>query len=269
MVNIHQKSLIILCLILSACAPVLSTPVSQTRPDLEQYFQGHKGAFVLYDQKANSYIRYNPERCAEQFLPASTYKILNALIGLETGIIPDENYVIKWDGQTWPIAVWNQDHTLKSAFQNSVVWYFLELARRVGPEKMKKYVEAADYGNKDITGPSDAFWLDGNLRISADQQVEFLKRFYAGDLPFSKRSLEIVKVLMIVDKKDTFTLSGKTGSVVRVATYQGWFVGYLETQGNVYFFATNMESTNPDGLANGATARQISLDILKSLKLLP
>jgi beta-lactamase class D len=74
---------------------------------------------------------------------------------------------------------------------------------------------------------------------------------------------------MIVDKKDTFTLSGKTGSVVRVATYQGWFVGYLETLGNVYFFATNMESTDPDGLANGATARQISLDILKSLKLLP
>jgi beta-lactamase class D len=260
---------LLFCLLLSACVPVKPTQVTETRPDMEQYFQGHKGAFVLFDQKNNKYIRYNPERCSEQFLPASTFKILNALIGLETGVIPDENYVIKWDGKIWPIKEWNQDHTLKSAVQNSVVWYFLELARRAGPEKLKKYVEAADYGNKDITGPSDAFWLDGNLRISADQQVEFLKRFYAEDLPFSKRSLGTVKSLLILDKNDTFTLSGKTGSVVRVATYQGWFVGYLETQGNVYFFATNMESDDPDGLANGATARQISLDILKSLKLLP
>lgn len=267
--KIRRVSISFLFLILAACIPAQPAAESTVQPDLGKFFQGRKGAFVLYDQKANSYIRYNPERCDEQFLPASTFKILNALIGLETGIIPDENYVIKWDGQTWPIAVWNQDHTLKSAFQNSVVWYFLELARRVGPEKLKKYVEAADYGNKDISGPSDAFWLEGNLRISANQQVEFLKRFYAGDLPFSKRSLEIVKGFMILDKKDTFTLSGKTGSVVRVATYQGWFVGYLETKRDVYFFATNMESTDPDGLANGATARQISLDILKNLKLLP
>jgi len=81
--------------------------------------------------------------------------------------------------------------------------------------------------------------------------------------------LKIVKNLLVIDKSGTFTLSGKTGSVVRVSNYQGWFVGYLETQENVYFFATNMESTDPDGLANGATARQISLDILKNLKLLP
>jgi len=267
MTRIHL--FLLLCILLSGCVPVKPTQVTETRPDLEQYFQGHKGAFVLFDQKNNKYIRYNPERCTEQFLPASTFKILNALIGLETGIIPDENYVIKWDGKIWPITVWNQNHTLKSAIENSVVWYFLELARRVGPEKLKKYVEAADYGNKDISGQSDAFWLEGNLRISADQQVEFLKRFYANDLPFSRRSLETVKGLLILDNKDTFTLSGKTGSVVRTAMYQGWFVGYLETQENVYFFATNMESTDPDGLANGATARQISLDILKSLKLLP
>lgn len=257
------------CIFVVGCSPVKSTPAVNIRPDLENYFQGRKGAFVLYDRANNSYIRYNPERCAEQFLPASTFKILNSLIGLETGVIPDENYVIVWDGHEWPIKEWNRDHTLKSAVENSVVWYFQELARRVGPQRMKKYVEAAGYGNKDIGGYIDSFWLDGNLRISADEQVEFLKRFYANDLPFSKRSLDIVKSILVIDKKDAFTLSGKTGSVIRAEVYQGWFVGYLETGNNVYFFATNMESTNPDGLANGAMARQISLDILKELKLLP
>jgi beta-lactamase class D len=261
--------LLLLCLCLTACIPANPTPSTETKPELEAYFQGHKGAFVLLDQKANRYTRYNPERCAEGFLPASTFKILNALIGLETGVIPDENYVIKWDGTQNQIPEWNQDHTFKSAIKYSVVWYFQELARRVGPDRMKHYVDAAGYGNKDIGGKIDSFWLDGNLRISADQQVEFLKRFYANDLPFSERSLRIVKSLLVLNKTAGFTLSGKTGSVVRAATYQGWFVGYLETLGNVYFFATNMESTNPDGLANGATARQISLDILKSLKLLP
>jgi beta-lactamase class D len=261
--------ILFLCGFLAGCSPVKTAPSVQIRPDMEKFFEGRKGAFVLYDQKGNSYVRYNPEHCAEQFLPASTFKILNALIGLETGVIPDENYVIAWDGHEWPIKEWNRDHTLKSAIENSVVWYFQELARRVGPERMKKYVEAAKYGNMDIGGNIDSFWLDGNLRISADQQVEFLQRFYANDLPFSKQQLDIVKNAIVIDKKDTFTLSGKTGSVVRAEVYQGWFVGYLETGGNVYFFATNMESTNPDGLANGAIARQISFDILKELKLLP
>jgi beta-lactamase class D len=258
-----------ICLILSACTPVSQTPAVDVKPELETYFQGRKGAFVLFDQKSNRYTRYNPERCTEGFLPASTFKILNSLIGLETGVIPDENFVIPWDGKTYPIKEWNQDHTMKSAIKYSVVWYYQELARRVGKERMQHYVEAVNYGNKDITGNIDSFWLDGSLRITANQQVDFLKRLYANDLPFSERSLKIVKELLVQEKTGKYTLSGKTGSVVRAETYQGWFVGYLETQGNVYFFATNMESTNPDGLANGLTAQKISLDILRSLGLLP
>jgi beta-lactamase class D len=267
----RMKKLLIplICLILSACSPALQVPAAEVKPDLEKYFQGRKGAFVLFDQNGNLYTRYNPERCAEGFLPASTFKILNSLIGLETGVIPDENYVIPWDGTSYQIKEWNQAHTLKSAIKYSVVWYFQELARRVGKEKMQHFVDAAGYGNKDVSGSLDSFWLDGSLRISADEQVEFLKRFYAGSLPFSERSLKLVKELIVLDKTETYVLSGKTGSVVRTEIFQGWFVGYLETRGNVYFFATNMESTNPDGLANGAAAQEISLDILRELNLLP
>jgi len=144
-----------------------AAPVSEEKPELEKYFQGYSGAFVLYDLRNNRYTRYAPEHCDERLLPASTFKILNSLIGLETGVIPDENYVFKWDGTQYPIPSWNQDHTLKTAIQNSVVWYYQELARRVGKEKMQYYVDAVNYGNKDISGEIDNFlvrWRIKNIR---------------------------------------------------------------------------------------------------------
>ncbi len=239
------------------------------KPELEKYFQGFKGCFVLYDRNLDQSIRYNPNRCAERFIPASTFKIMNSLIGLETGVIPDENYVIKWDGTHYDVPSWNQDSTLKTAIQNSVVWYYQELARRVGYEKMQYYVDAAHYGNQNISGQIDTFWLEGGLRISADEQVEFLKRLYQGNLPFSQRSINIVKDILVMEKNGSYQLSGKTGSVQRIPPPESWFVGYLETNGDVYYFATNYESSSSDGLASGDTAKQISLDVLRGLGYLP
>jgi beta-lactamase class D len=277
--SIHCLQLFIISIVsfilLAGCVGSSSTPfpspVSTASPasedKLEKYFQSFSGAFVLYDQNNDRYIRYNPERCSERFLPASTFKILNSLIGLETGVIPDENYVIKWDGTQYENSAWNQDHTLKTAFQNSVVWYYQELARRVGREKMQYYVDAVGYGNKDITGRIDSFWLDGALRISADEQVELLKRLYRDDLPFSQRSMKIVKEIMVLENTDTYRLSGKTGSGQVNASSIGWFVGYVEEKDNVYFFATNIESSSPD--ANGIKAKEITRDLLQGLELLP
>ncbi len=238
-------------------------PTSQVRPELEKDFQGFKGAFVLYDLKDNRYVRYNPERCTERFIPASTFKIMNSLIGLETGVIPDADYVIKWDGAQNDIPAWNQDHTLRTAIQNSVVWYYQELARRVGEKRMQEHVDAVHYGNQDISGKIDTFWLEGGLRISADEQVEFLKRLYKGELPFSQRSMNIVKEILVLEKTETGQLSGKTGSGQRISPRVSWFVGYLETKGNVYFFATNIEGL--DG--TGDTAKEISQNILHDLEL--
>ncbi len=254
--------------LIAACTPAKAAPTSEIRPDLESYFKDRTSAFLLFDPSTNHSIRYNPERCAEGFLPASTFKIMNAMIGLETGVIPDENFLIPWDGTQYTVKEWNQDHTLKSAIKFSVVWYFQELARRVGKGKIQQYVDAVGYGNRDISGNPDSFWLDGSLRISADQQVEFLKRLYSGDLPFSERSMNIVKDLIIQEKTNDYTLRGKTGSVVRADKYQGWFVGWLETKDDVYFFATNLETTNPDGFANGIEAQRISVSILKHLEII-
>ncbi len=244
-------------------APAASaTPVAEVNPGLGKYFQGFTGAFVLYDLSGNRIVRYNPERCAAGFLPASTFKIMNSLIGLETGVIPDEAYVMKWDGTKYDIPAWNQDHTLKTAIQNSVVWYYQELARRVGKERMQRYVDLAGYGNQDISGQIDTFWLEGGLRISAEEQIGFLKRLYENDLPFSQRSMNIVKDILVLEKTESYRLSGKTGSVQRVPPRMGWFVGYLEAGDKVYVFATNVADSD------GVKAQEITRSILRGLGLL-
>lgn len=222
--------------------------------DLSPFFKNTKGAFVSYDLKNNRYTRYDEARCRERFSPKSTFKILNSLIGLETNVIQDANSVIAWNRQKYPpqdnwnqepFNHWAQDQTLRSAIKYSVVWYYQELALRVGKKRMKKYIQAFNYGNQNISGGINEFWLNGTLQISADEEVEFLKAFYAQRLPVSKRSTDIVKDILVLEKTPTYALSGKTGGgSIAEGRYIGWFVGYLETKGDVYFFATNIEGSN-------------------------
>jgi beta-lactamase class D len=228
--------------------------VTANAQDLSSFFKDTKGAFVLYDQKNDRYTRYNEERCRERFSPKSTFKIPNSLIGLETGVIRDADFVIQWNRQKYspqdnwdqyPFKHWGQDHNLRSAIKYSVVWYYRELALRVGEQRMKKHVTAFKYGNQDISGGVNNFWLNGGLKISPDEQVEFLKKFYAGRLPVSQRSTEIVKDILVLEKTPEYTLSAKTGGgSIAEGVYIGWFVGYVETKGNVYFFATNIEGAS-------------------------
>jgi beta-lactamase class D len=239
-------------LLFMLAAGYLTVPASAQ--DLSPFFKDTKGAFVLYDLKNDRYLRYNEERCRMRFSPKSTFKIPNALIGLETGVIRDADFVIPWNRQKYPpqdnwdqfpFKHWGQDHQLRSAIKYSVLWYYRELALRVGEQRMKKLVKALKYGTQDISGGIDSFWLQGGMKISADEQVEFLKKLYAGRLPVSKRSIEIVKDILVLEQTPSYKLSAKTGGgSLAEGTYIGWFVGYLETQGNVYFFATNIEGAS-------------------------
>jgi len=128
------------------------------------------GSFALFDSKRNTYLLSDKEQFTIPYSPASTFKICNTLIGLETGIIPNEDYTLKWDGIKRN-PVWDKDHNLKSAFKNSVVWYYQDIARKIGGSKMKDWLEKLNYGNCDTTGGIDKFWLEGNLRISPLTQV--------------------------------------------------------------------------------------------------
>ncbi len=219
--------------------------------DLEPHFkQFPNGAFVLYDLKRDRYVRYNEARCRERFSPFSTFKIPNSLIGLDTGVIADADFAIKWDEKkypahsrdTLPFSAWWQDQTLRTAFKRSVVWYYRELALKVGEKRMREHVQKLGYGNGDASGPLNGFWLGSSLKVSADEQVDFLKRFYKEELPVSKRSTAIVKEIVKLEEKPGYTLSGKTGGgPLGEGRFLGWFVGYVETRDNTYFFATEIE----------------------------
>jgi beta-lactamase class D len=220
-------------------------------PDLASYFkQFPAGAFVVYDLKRNRYLRHNEARCRERFSPFSTFKIPNSLIGLDSGVIADAEFRIEWDEKkypahsrdTLPFSAWWEDQTLRTAFRRSVVWYYRELALRVGERRMRDYVQKLHYGNEDASGPVNNFWLNSTLKISSDEQVDFLRRLYKGELPVSKRSAAIVKEIMTLEETAEYKLSGKTGGgPLGEGRFLGWFVGYLETKDNAYFFATQIE----------------------------
>lgn len=270
-----------ICVLLLAawrlCISNATAQVTPTPQDLSRFFDGTTGAFVLYDLKRNHYVRYNEQRCQERFSPKSTFKIPNSLIGLETGVIRDAEFVIPWNRAKYPPqADWNQepfihwgkDQTLRSAIKYSVLWYYRELALRVGAPQMKQLVTAFNYGNKEVSGRVDDFWLNNTLKISANEQVEFLKAFYTGRLPVSQRATEIVKDILVFEKTPAYTLSAKTGGgPVAEGIYIGWFVGYLEAQGNVYFFATNLEGTSFAGIREKRI--EVTKQILMKLGYLP
>jgi beta-lactamase class D len=241
--------------------------------DLSHHFRAldAEGAFVLHDLSANRMLVHNPGRASQGFLPASTFKILNSLIALETGVLRDEHEIISWDGVDrgdW----WNGDQAATRAFQRSSVWFYQEVARRVGEERMRGWVERVAYGNRETGGGIDRFWLEGDLRISAEEQVDLLRRLYTRDLPFSERSQAIVKGLMLMETGDGYVLRGKTGWARQFGPehtlHTGWLVGWVEREGDTYLFATQIGSSGRDFPMRRAQ-QEITRGALRELGVLP
>lgn len=242
------------------------------KKEWKQYFdkEAVKGTFLLYDLKKDQYLVYNFKRSKEGFLPASTFKIFNTLVGLETGVI-DTNVMIHWDGVRRWNADWNRDMKLKTAFQLSCVPCYQQIARKVGAERMKEWVQKANYGHMDIHENNiDTFWLAGKSRISPMEQVEFLQRIYHNDLPFSKNTVETFKNIMISERGTDYIMRSKTGWTTQGKQNIGWNVGYVEKENNVYFFALNMQKkVRKKGSGNFGPARKgITEKILKDLNIL-
>ena len=200
------------------------------------------GSILIYDPAKGIYYSNDFERCGLGHLPASTFKIPNSIIALETGVMESDSTMIKWDGEKRRRGDWEKDLYFRDAFHVSCVPCYQEIARKIGVERMKEYLEKLDYGNMVVDSASiDLFWLEGDSKISQFEQVDFLVRFYNSQLPVSKRTEEIMKRLMVIEENDSFRLSGKTGWSVRNGNNNGWFVGYLEKGGWVYFVATNID----------------------------
>ncbi|MBP0021893.1 MAG: class D beta-lactamase [Cyanobacteria bacterium SBLK] len=200
-----------------------------------------EGSILIYDSNNQQTYQHNPDRNITAFSPASTFKILNSLIALESGAIANEISVLTWDGVERSFPIWNRDLNLREAFKISAVWFYQVLARRTGYETMKKWVMQANYGNKVIGTQQDIdkFWLGGALRITPQEQIQFLQRLYENNVPFSERTIEIVKDIMIVERTPNYTIRAKTGWDLQGKI--GWYVGYLERDENVYFFAVNVD----------------------------
>ena len=253
--------------VLSALLILTSCSLKKARidNDLKKYFDDRnvEGCFTMMDNSNGSITVYNMAMDTTRYTPASTFKIVNSLIGLETGRILDENMVIKWDGVARSNAAWNKDLTMKEAFKESAVPYYQEVARRIGRDTMKNYIDSLSYGNGNISGPIDSFWLNNKLKISPDEQIGLMKRLYFDQLPFRKSVQQTVRDVMLMEDNTAYKLSYKTGwGFDETNNAIGWAVGWIEENRHVYFFATILKSKdrNYDMTTNRLA---ITKDILK------
>ena len=196
-------------LLFAPAAPARTFPADAAQR-LDKLLSGTNTAFVLYDKADDRYVRFDPERCRKRLTPFSTFKIPNSLIGLETGVIADPDAVVKWDQTKYPAEDhwpegWKRDQSLRSAFKASAVWFYRDLAKKVGRESMSGFLKRFEYGNQDQCGGIDTFWLNSSLKISADEQVEFLKAFLDGQLGLAPRTNRIAREIMVYEKTPAYT----------------------------------------------------------------
>ena len=233
--------------------------------DLSAYFGKYEGSFVLYDLENDAWSIHNLKRATLRVAPNSTYKIYVALFGLEEDIITPENTFIAWDGKNYPFYTWNTDQTLRSAMSNSVNWYFQSLNEQLGAPSVHKFIRQIRYGNENISGDFSSYWMESSLKISPIEQIELLTRLQNNSFSFATENINAVKDSICLSSSDTGTLYGKTGTGrVDGQDINGWFIGYIETEENTYFFATNIGA---DSNAAGSNATEITMSILSDMNI--
>ena len=233
--------------------------------DLSTYFGEYEGSFVLYDLKNDEWSIHDKEHATLRVAPNSTYKIYDALFGLEEGVITPENSFIAWNGESYPFEAWNADQTLQSAMNSSVNWYFQTLDEQLGASDVYSYIQEIGYGNENMSGDFSTYWMESSLKISPIEQVELLTRLQNNSLGFAPENINAVKDAIRLSSSDAGTFYGKTGTGrVDGQDVNGWFIGYIETVDNTYFFATNIGA---DSDATGGNATEITMSILSDMNI--
>ena len=221
---------------------------------------GISGTLVIASLSGTPSYVHDDAGSERRYSAASTFKVLNSLIALEEGVVADQDTLLTWDGQVHPFPYWNQDQTLASAFKVSCVWCYQELARRIGAERYRRHLAAWDYGTLKEPMDPTGFWLDGSLTISAREQVEFLQRLYRRALPYRDHSYQVLRQIMLADQGPGYRLYAKTGGATQETPPAGWYVGYVEKEQEVWFFATRLELRSDKDLP---LRRQLTLEALK------
>lgn len=251
------KKIKLFLLIQIICSSYLFSIDSQ----LETIFKSKniEGSIVIESLNTKKIYIYNDKRAETLLSPASTFKIPHTLIALNEGVVTADS-VILWDKTDKGMETWNKDQTLQSAFKVSCVWCYKEFASKIGRDKYKNYLKKLDYGNKTIGLDVSDFWLDGSLKITTFEQIKFLKRLYKNDLPFKIEHINTLKNIMIEEKNENFTLRAKTGWSTRFESESGWYVGFIETKDDVWFFATNLITQGQKDLP---LRKEITMEALK------
>lgn len=262
--------------ILSGLAPMLSTyaaeqnryqwnipPNKVSTIDLSSWFSGYEGSFVLYDLNGDTWKVYDMEQATLRTAPNSTYKIYDALFGLEEGVIAPDDSFMAWNGTNHPFEAWNGNQDLHSAMQSSVNWYFEEIDKQIGSSAIQDYIRKIGYGNEIVNANLSAYWMQGALKISPVEQVELLTALHNNRFDFAPENINAIKNSIRLFSSEDKNFYGKTGTGrIDGQDVNGWFVGLLETTGNTYFFAANIQAAE---YATGSKASEISLSILSHM----
>jgi beta-lactamase class D len=250
---------------------LMMLPISP-RPELARAFDEERiqGGITLFDSATSELVASDPELAKRAFHPASTFKVPHTAIALELGVLDNPDSPMPWEGKYSQVEAWNRDHTLRTAMQVSCFPCFQKVARTIGPARMQEWLERLDYGNHDASGAIDTFWIMGNLKITAVEQLDFLRRLDTQKLPISTRTLDIVKDVIVLDVGASHVFYGKTGlygppeSKVEV----GWFVGFVAFEKRSVYFATLVTGRAPD-VDIVLVRRRVTERVLRSLGVLP
>ena len=233
--------------------------------DYSAYFGEYEGSFVLYDLENDIWSIHDLENATLRVSPNSTYKIYDALFGLEEGAITPDNSFIAWNQEVYPFEAWNADQTLQSAMHSSVNWYFQTVDEKIGAASVNSYIQEIGYGNENIDGDFPTYWMESSLEISPIEQVELLTKLYNNSFGFDPENINAVKDSICLSASENGTFYGKTGTGrIDGQDVNGWFVGYIETADNTYFFATNIGA---ESNATGSNATEITMSILSDLNI--
>jgi len=262
----HRRSLL-----MSAAATVLlpqahAAPTVRERVEWARFFTEAQatGCLVVLDTRdgGEALHVFNRERAERRYTPASTFKVPHSLFALDAGLLRDEFQVIKWDGIKRQVPAWNADQNLRSAMRHSTVWVFERFAKELGEQREAAYLRKTGYGNARATGKAP-FWLDGELAISAFEQVAFLQKLHRNQLPFEVAHQRLVKDVMVNEAGPDWILRAKTGWSGRL----GWWVGWVEQPNGAVFFAMNIDTPNRD--ADLPKRQAIVRSVLREMKALP
>lgn len=258
------------------CCVLFCTFSLKAQIDLKRPFKDCRinGSTTIYNYKTKEWLFSDAADAQVATLPASTFKVINILIALETGTIKDENEIIKWPGSTdttrygYRPEIYH-DITVKEAFQVSAGWAFIEMAKKIDRKKYQFYLDACGYGNHHLTEKGADFWNFGVFAISPKNQVDFLVKVYEEKLPFSKRNMSILKNVMVTETTADYTIRSKTGWTKTNHQDLGWWVGYVQRKDNVYFFATRLIKARNELNPNfGNCRKEITKNILRQINAL-